>query len=50
MLPAKKLLSQDLFCEKAVRQTSDFNMKHGGINKLTGKAAHGIKKQIPLRT
>lgn len=26
MLPAKKLLSQDLFCEKAVRQTSDFNM------------------------
>lgn len=24
--PCKKLLSQDLFCEKAVRQTSDFNM------------------------
>lgn len=24
-------------------------MSTGGINKPTGKAAHGIKKQIPLR-
>lgn len=49
MLPQKALKPKPVPQKTAVRQTSDFNMSTGGINKPTGKAAHGIKKQIPLR-